>query len=268
LVEESQNSAGAAAYQHSQYEQGLTATMDRLKNSAQGFINVIVDTDAIVDILDVVGDTLNDLVSLTESFEEPMRNIISGALIVGGIMAANKGLQTIRLKLLQRELVTVSQLSIMDQIKYNASKKSLMAQKAQEKVVLRSLGLEKDSYRTKVLDLLAEKDLTEEKIKQTAFDILKEKGQIQNLTMESAEVALLSQQLKQSMGIAAIEQSRVTTGGLKYTMDLLGYLINKKMTKETYKQIVGKSSLSLLEFLVLKINQKRLGTEGGITAAK
>lgn len=268
LVEESQNSAGAAAYQHSQYEQGLTATMDRLKNSAQGFINVLVDTDAVVDILDIVGDTLNDIVSLTENFEEEVRNIISGVVIIGGIMAANKGLQTIRLKLLQRELVTVSQLSIMDQIKYNASKKSLMAQKAQEKVVLKNLGLEKDAYKTKVLDLLTEKDLTEEKIKQTAFDILKQQGQVENLTMESAEVALLSQQLKQSMGIAAIEQSRVATGGLKYTMDLLGYLINKKMTIETYNQIAGKKSLTLLEFLALRRNKKRLASEGAVTVAK
>jgi TP901 family phage tail tape measure protein len=87
LIELSQDSAGVAALQHTEYMQGLEAANSRLRTSFQELITSFVNSDMIIGFLNL----LNDVLELANTGLGKV--VISTLLLVGGFkLAAAKGL--------------------------------------------------------------------------------------------------------------------------------------------------------------------------------
>ena len=137
ITADAANSAGEATYEYNQYAKGLTATMDRLTTSWQGFTTSLVNTEFIIGILDKVTGLLNIMSEMSGFFKVILVSIT-------GIVTQQKLsnlLQEHRKNKLAQSMALENQLTKEQKLQLEAEKQSLSYAKQKVKVLEHELRL-------------------------------------------------------------------------------------------------------------------------------
>lgn len=107
LIEKAGDSAGAAAFQYSQYAKGMEAAFTNLKTSWQTLTQSLVDSDALVYIVDLVQKLLNGIAAFFKSTKGVAPFLAMSAFALFGISKIMKfivGIQTLSQALQAKKL--------------------------------------------------------------------------------------------------------------------------------------------------------------------
>lgn len=157
LVDEAQNSAGASAYQYSQYAQGMESAMNRLATSWQTFTQTLVNTNIIIDGLNFITGSLNTINGFLQAAPDLMQAIVVAVTILVGL---NIIINRLHKQVLQKQL--------LQQLANKSTEASLLTQSIMLQVIS---GIKTKGLLLSVKELLAQKSITREVIKQKAISL-------------------------------------------------------------------------------------------------
>lgn len=199
------DSAGASAYQYSQYTQSLEYSLTELSTSWEALTASLTNTDAIKGLLDTVSSIIAGLTKIMNLGDGFVGSLTVTALIVGTIVAGvNKWLLVNR----QKTQEQISELMIMRQMTQEQAEQHLMENKTlslSQKIVA---SLDRQLKARKALNAEAKKEVAREK----TVNILKNKDgkldtkkykELKKITKENKNIdALAKGQVKSNREIS------------------------------------------------------------------